>query len=39
METAARIKSQLETKVVNAACPHDCPDACGMRDNRAGRPR
>lgn len=30
METAARIQSQLETKVVKAACPHDCPDACGM---------
>jgi len=40
METAARIKSQLETKVVNAACPHDCPDACGMRvtvDVKSGR--
>jgi len=40
METAARIQSQLETKVVNAACPHDCPDACGMRvtvDVRSGR--
>jgi anaerobic selenocysteine-containing dehydrogenase len=30
METAARIQNQLETKVVKAACPHDCPDACGM---------
>ncbi|MBX9963171.1 MAG: molybdopterin-dependent oxidoreductase [Burkholderiales bacterium] len=30
METAARIQTQLETKVVKAACPHDCPDACGM---------
>lgn len=30
METAARIQPQLETKVVKAACPHDCPDACGM---------
>jgi anaerobic selenocysteine-containing dehydrogenase len=40
METAARIQSELVTKVVNAACPHDCPDACGMRvtvDVKSGR--
>ncbi len=40
METAARIQSQLETKVVKAACPHDCPDACGMHvtvDVKSGR--
>ena len=30
METAARIAPHLQTKVVKAACPHDCPDACGM---------
>ena len=24
-------------KVVHAACPHDCPDACGVSDHRGGR--
>lgn len=40
METAARIARALETRVVKATCPHDCPDACGMRvtvDARSGR--
>jgi anaerobic selenocysteine-containing dehydrogenase len=31
MDSAARIQPHLETKVVKAACPHDCPDACGLR--------
>jgi len=40
MESAARIARELETKVVKATCPHDCPDACGMRvtvDVESGR--
>jgi anaerobic selenocysteine-containing dehydrogenase len=40
MESASRIARELETKVVNATCPHDCPDACGMRvtvDVKSGR--
>lgn len=40
MESAARIARELETKVVKATCPHDCPDACGMRvtvDVKSGR--
>ena len=40
MESAARIAKELETKVVKATCPHDCPDACGMRvtvDVKSGR--
>lgn len=40
MESAVRIARELETKVVKATCPHDCPDACGMRvtvDVKSGR--
>jgi anaerobic selenocysteine-containing dehydrogenase len=40
MESAARLARELETKVVKATCPHDCPDACGMRvtvDVKSGR--
>jgi anaerobic selenocysteine-containing dehydrogenase len=40
MESAARIARELETKVVKAACPHDCPDGCGMLvtvDTKTGR--
>jgi anaerobic selenocysteine-containing dehydrogenase len=31
MDSAAGIARQLETRVVKATCPHDCPDACSMR--------
>lgn len=31
MEHTARVARALDLKVVKAACPHDCPDACGMR--------
>ena len=40
MEHAARIAKSLDLKVVKAACPHDCPDACGMVvtvDTKSGR--
>ena len=30
METAAKIADSLQTRVVRATCPHDCPDACSM---------
>ena len=31
MDSAPATARQLETRVVKATCPHDCPDACSMR--------
>lgn len=40
MNTAVDAGIRQHTRVFKAACPHDCPDACGMRvtvDTKSGR--